>query len=115
MTAEAKATPLNPINEMANGVKIQVEIVQKIIKYKVVLIFPIALSILVSGVEIEEKAAFTENNAKEKMAGSHFAYRGMIFRKYGDKTTKPTKDGKIKKEAANIDFSTAFARESLSC
>src|SRR6185369_2014207 len=70
--AEAIATPLNPNQKIAKGVKIHVESVQKIIRYNVVLTFPIAFNAFVSGVEIAEIPALTAKKVSESKAGSHF-------------------------------------------
>ena len=76
--AEVIATPLKPNIKIEIGVKTQVATVQKTIRWSVIFIFPIAFSVLVRGVEIDEKAAFTAKKVSEKRAGSHFEYFGTM-------------------------------------
>jgi len=70
--AEAMATPLNPKEKIRIGVRIQVAAVQKIIRYNVFLIWPIAFKAFVKGVEIEDKAALILKKESDSKAGSHF-------------------------------------------
>jgi hypothetical protein len=70
--ADAIDTPLNPYITIKIGVKTQVAIVQKIIRYKETFIFPIAFRAFVRGVETDESIALNEKNTRESNAGSHF-------------------------------------------
>lgn len=81
---EAIANPLNPYCIIAIGVTIQVAIVQKTIKIRVIFTFPTAIKKLVKGVEIEEKIVFSAKNDKDRIAGSHFSYLGIRFIKNGE-------------------------------
>ena len=78
------------------------------------LIFPIAFNAFVKGVEIEDKAAFIAKKERERIAGSPLMSFGIRCIKYGARTTSPIREGKIRKLAANIDFSIAFVKTSLS-
>ena len=75
--AEAIATPLKPNSTIKIGVITQVAMVQKTIRYKEIFIFPMALSALVKGVEMEDNAAVIEKKAKDRIAGSHLRYLGI--------------------------------------
>ena len=57
--AEARATPLTPINLIRIGVNIQVRIVHMTISFRVVVTRPVALRVLVKVMEIEEKRVLT--------------------------------------------------------
>src|SRR6185369_7060807 len=72
ITAEAIATPLKPNQKIANGVRIHVDSVQKIIRYNVVFTFPMAFNAFVSGVEIDDSPALIAKKARDNRAGSHF-------------------------------------------
>jgi hypothetical protein len=95
INADAIATPLNPYITIKIGVKTQVAIVQKIMRYKETFIFPMAFRAFVSGVEIDDKPAFIEKRKRENKAGSHFWYFGIKCIKYGDIIISPTTAGKI--------------------
>ena len=65
INAEAIATPLKPKATIINGVSTHVVIVQNTIKYRVVLIFPIAFKAFVKGVETEDKAEVIDGSCAE--------------------------------------------------
>ena len=75
---EAKATPLYPICKMSIGVKIQVNVVQISIKFKVVFTRPVASNTFTKIPDKEETAALRQKKVKLKTAGSHLCH----FTKY---------------------------------
>lgn len=78
VSAEAKATPLNPKSFTKIGVSAQVKTVHMTMRVKLFLMCPVALSVLVKVVVIEAQSAFTPKSVRDNTAGCHLSYLGII-------------------------------------